>query len=217
MAKINLGILDGFIGKVGTVVGSFWKGKPVMRAYVRHTSSNVTQSQALVRTRLATIGNLSSLFQGAISIGLAEEARRRQMTEVDIFVKENWAKVQASAPGEATIDYTGLSIAKGGLNGVDFGSPQFDDPLEVAVDITPNLDAHKADANDKVYIFIYCPDMNSTLLPTPVSRSTSSVTIPVPNSWNGQKVYVWGFTLGNAVFNKGMVSNSIYIGSGNIS
>ena len=33
MGKVRMGILDGFKGKVGTVVGSFWKGKKVMRAY----------------------------------------------------------------------------------------------------------------------------------------------------------------------------------------
>ena len=36
MAKTENGILDGFIGKVGTVVGYKWNGKSVMRAYVRY-------------------------------------------------------------------------------------------------------------------------------------------------------------------------------------
>ncbi len=33
MGKLQMGILGGFIGKVGTVVGFNWKGKDVMRAY----------------------------------------------------------------------------------------------------------------------------------------------------------------------------------------
>ena len=217
MAKVNLGILDGFIGKVGTVVGAFWKGKPVMRAYVRHSSSSESRSQAIVRTRFGAIGSLSSVFLNAIRIGFGNEARRQKMTEVDVFVKQNWPQVQATAPDAVTIDYTGLSIAKGSLKGVDFGNPQFDNPLEVTVDITPNTEAIDADADDLVYLFVYCPDLVSSLLATPVTRSTATVTLSVPNTWNGQRVYLWGFTVGDASFNKGKVSNSAYIGSGTIS
>ena len=48
MAKMNWGILDGFFGKVGTVVGSFWKSIPVMRAYKRVVRNPKTESQQLV-------------------------------------------------------------------------------------------------------------------------------------------------------------------------
>ena len=217
MSKHDLGVMGKFYGKIGVVVGFTWKGLQVARAYISRVANPKTSGQQLVRTRFATAGHLASLFLPAISVGLKNLASTRKSTDVGEFVRLNWAKIQASAPGEATIDYTGLQLAKGGLGGVGFGSPQFDDPLEVAIDITSNLDAYKANASDKVYIFVYCPEMNAVLLPTPSARTTTSVTIPVPSSWNGQKVYCWGFTLGNAADNKGMVSNSVYIGSGNIS
>lgn len=217
MSKHDLGVMGKFYGKIGVVVGFTWKGLQVARAYISRVANPKTTAQQLVRTRFAAAGHLASMFLPAISVGLKNLAGSRKSTDVGEFVRLNWAKIQAATPGDYTIDYTGLVIAKGGLCGVDFGSPAFDDPLEVAIDITPNLDGYKANANDKVYIFVYCPDMESVLLPTPVSRSTNSVTIPVPNSWNGQKVYIWGFTLGNATDNKGLCSNSTYIGSGNIS
>ena len=34
MGKTKLGILDGFSGKVGPVVGMNWKGKQVLRSYI---------------------------------------------------------------------------------------------------------------------------------------------------------------------------------------
>ena len=45
MGKLQNGILDGFSGKVGTVVGSNWKGIPVMRARPR-LKKNRSFSQA---------------------------------------------------------------------------------------------------------------------------------------------------------------------------
>ena len=74
MGKVRMGILDGFYGKVGTVVGSFWKGKPVMRAYVRpkgtHTSS---EAQALVQTRFAAINSLFGNFPQVTVMGITGE------------------------------------------------------------------------------------------------------------------------------------------------
>ncbi len=123
MGKVRMGILDGFYGKVGTVVGSFWKGKPVMRAYVRpkgtHTSS---EAQALVQTRFGAINSLSGAFLSAIRIGLFEVARRKRTTEGNIFVHENWGCVHADTPGAATVDYTELVIAMGHLPEAQFGA-----------------------------------------------------------------------------------------------
>ena len=74
MAKVNWGILDGFIGKVGTVVGSFWKGKAVMRAYKRQVRDRNNEAQQIARIRFAAIGRLSGAFLSAIRVGFYEAA-----------------------------------------------------------------------------------------------------------------------------------------------
>ena len=45
MAKQQSGILGGYVGKVGTVVGYFWNGKPCMRAYKRQVRNPRTAAQ----------------------------------------------------------------------------------------------------------------------------------------------------------------------------
>ena len=44
MAKLAMGVLAGFSGKVGTVVGTIWKGTAPIRAYV----ANVTNQPAIL-------------------------------------------------------------------------------------------------------------------------------------------------------------------------
>lgn len=217
MGKIQIGILGGFRGKVGTVVGSFWKGKPVMRAYVYRPQSIGTNAQELVRTRFGACGKFAALLTSVLNRGLKTYANGKKITPDNAFVKLNWSAVTASTPGSATIDYSAVKIAKGPLTGVTFGEPGFDNPLEVTVDITPNTEAEDADATDKVYIVLYCPDLNAVLQAAPVTRATPSATLTVPATWNGQRVNIWGYTVGAAAKNKGKVSNSAYIGSGNIS
>lgn len=106
MATINRGILDGFFGKVGTVVGSFWKGTPVMRAYVRRIHDSKNNSQLLVRARFTAISDLASAFLSAIRLGLHNDASRSRTTEANVFVKKNWEEVAFDTKEE--IDKTSL-------------------------------------------------------------------------------------------------------------
>lgn len=218
MGKVQVGILDGFVGKVGTVVGSFWKGLPVMRAYKRSTRDANTTAQQLIRTRFAAITSLASAFLYAIRLGFKQVARSRKMTEGDIFVKKNWACVHADDPGAATVDYTELVVAEGSLPEVLFGNASFAEPLQVAVPMTDTTGVIGADAHDKVYLFVYSPEAGAGIISDGRNtRADESAAVNVPAYWNGHRVHVWGFAIGNGPDNKGIISDSRYLGSGTIS
>lgn len=217
MGKVQMGILDGFVGKVGTVVGAFWKGKPVMRAYKRQIADKNSQAQKLVRTRFAAIGSLVQQCLPAIQLGLKNTAKSRQMTEGDVFMNLNWERVQASGPGTVIIDYTTLQFAKGGLPEASFGTPSFAEPLEVNVTMTDTSDIIGADSHDIVHLFVYCPDANAGVMGESVTRSDETIKAMVPAYWNGMDVHVYGFAVGDGPNNKGQISNSHYLGTGTIS
>ena len=218
MGKVRMGILDGFYGKVGTVVGSFWKGKPVMRAYVRpkgtHTSS---EAQALIQTRFAAINSLSGAFLSALQLGFGLIARQRHVTEGNVFVTENWDCIHADTPGAATVDYTELVIAMGHLPEAQFGAASFADPLSVEVPMTDSSEVIGADPRDKVYLFVYSPEAGAGMLGDVKVRADESIACTVPAYWNGHRVHVWGFAVGAGPDNEGEISNSRYLGSGTIS
>ena len=218
MGKVQVGILDGFVGKVGTVVGSFWKGLPVMRAYKRTVRNANTESQQLVRTRFAAITSLASAFLYAIRMGLKQVARSKKMTEGDVFVQLNWDSVHADTPGAATVDYTELILAKGSLPEVIFGNASFAEPLQVAVPMTDTTGVIGTDAHDKVYLFVYSPEAGAGIISDGRNtRADESASVNVPAYWNGHRVHVWGFAIGNGTDNQGIISNSRYLGSGTIS
>lgn len=212
-----MGILDGFVGKVGTVIGSFWKGKPVMRAYKRQISDRDSEAQQLVRSRFGAIGNLAGTFHTAIALGFAGVAKRKKWTEGDVFINENWDCVHADTPGTTTFDYTEMVIAKGNLPEVQFGNASFADPLSVEVPMTDSSDVIGADAHDKVYLFVYSPEAGAGMLGDVKYRSDESIACTVPAYWNGHRVHVWGFAIGAGPDNMGVISNSRYLGSGTIS
>lgn len=218
MGKVQVGILDGFVGKVGTVVGSFWKGLPVMRAYKRVVKDANTNAQQLIRTRFTAITSLASAFLYAIRMGFKQVARSRKITEGDYFVKKNWECVHADTPGTTTIDYTELVLAQGNLPEVLFGNASFAEPLQVSVPMTDTTGVIGADAHDKVYLFVYSPEAGAGVISDGRNtRADESASVNVPAYWNGHRVHVWGFAIGNGTDNKGIVSDSRYLGSGTIS
>jgi len=60
MGKIKQGILGGFSGKVGTVVGGAWKGIDYMRSLATSVSNPKTSAQVRVRTNFTTITRIMS-------------------------------------------------------------------------------------------------------------------------------------------------------------
>ena len=217
MGKVQMGILDGFIGKVGTVVGGYWKGKAVMRAYKKTVHDANTEAQQLIRTRFAGIGALAGQFLTAIERGFRNVARSRQLTEGDVFVRLNWNRVHADTPGSVTIDYEDLVVAQGNLPEVQFGAATATNPLQVDVAINDDATIIGSDPADEAYIFVYSPQAKAGILSQPVLRVEEDAKIRVPSYWNGHRVHVYGFAIGGGTDNAGRISNSRYIGSVTIS
>lgn len=217
MGKVNCGILDGFMGKVGTVVGSFWKGIPVMRAYNRNKRDAQTELQLIQRMRFKALSQLASGFFDATVVGMRNVASSRKMTESNIFMMLNADKVTATSLDSLNVDYSGLAVAYGPLPQVGFAAPNFDTPQKVKVAFNANLEYRYASADDEVYVFAYCPDAGCGVMSEPVLRNDGTIEVTVPALWNGLKVHLWGFALGAKTNERaGQTSDSTYIGSGNI-
>lgn len=218
MALYKGGILGPVRNKVGSVVGRVWRtGKYVLAAMPASVKNPRTQAQQLIRARFSALGEMGGAFLSAIGTGLRGTYMARQSTAVGEFVRLNWGVVQATVADGVTIDYTGIRVAKGPLTNVAFGTAQFDTPQTVDVSFTTMEEIAGTSLDDKVYVFCYCPDAKAGIMADPVKRSARSVSVLVPAQWNGMKVHLWGFSVGDGLNNKGRISNSTYLGSGNIS
>ena len=89
MAKLEQGILGPFRGKVGTVVGYLWRGKPVVRAYRREINYPNTERQQAERDWFVGMVRFAATARQALLLGLREKAARDVMTEGNAFVRMN--------------------------------------------------------------------------------------------------------------------------------
>ncbi len=216
MSKNFKGYLGDQIGKLGTAVGRKWKSKMVYSAYQGKVKNPKTEEQQLVRARFALLGALAASFLDATEIGLKASAKRYDYTESDHFVKRNWDAVTATTPDDVAVDFGALTVSEGRLTGVYFKTPSFSEEAAVSVAFESNVDVGKASANDEVYLYVYQPDTDRGVLSQTTSRNAGSISVDVPARWSGMEVHVYGFVIGGAAENRGMSSDSEYIGHGTI-
>ena len=215
MGKIDQGILGGFSGKVGPVVGYIRKGYAGMRAYRRHRGPSTIEQQR-IQLRFLELTKLANPFAPAYRTGLYKTAKGKDVSDYNVFIEKNFAAVSATPGLTTTVDFSKMVLAEGKLPPVLFARPDLTTPQTVSATFQPMLEVEETTSQDQVYLFVYCPSLEMGVMSAPAERSTGHVSATVPAAWNGLEVHVWGFVMGNAPINMGMPSKSTYLGSGEI-
>lgn len=219
MAKVRKGILDGFIGKVGTVVGSFWKGKKVMRSYNEYPADPHSEKQQVVRAKFGLLGRLSGALLNTLQMGLGQFADKHVSTPTGSFVELNYGNVTGSTPEALTVAYDRLVLSTGHLTSVSFGAIDTDTALSVKVPITAgNMGAPHVSEQDRVYLVAYSPDWNQSMLSDGSAvRSDEAVSLTVPSVWQGMTVHVYGFVMAaDGADTPFLLSDTSYLGSAEV-
>jgi len=77
MAIIKNGILGGFSGKVGTVVGVTWRDIDVMRALARPRTRAVSPAEQLQRAKMATVSSFLQPMRDLLEVGFRDFAKKK--------------------------------------------------------------------------------------------------------------------------------------------
>lgn len=112
MGKIKQGILGGFANKVGTVVGSSWKGIAVMRSMPLSVANPKTTAQVSNRDKFAqVVKNGQQLLSSVVQPNFNPQAK--YMSGYNLFVKLNKDLLDN---GIATNYGANIIVAKGDLS-----------------------------------------------------------------------------------------------------
>lgn len=222
MSKNMKGVLGEQYGKVGPVVARKFRTDNVYSAYQKNVSNPRTEPQEIQRMKFKALSQLAHNFACGAIFGFRTAAKGTNKSPRNLFQKTNWPMIEANSLDSFRIDYTGMAVSKGGLDNVAFGVPNFDIPNTVKVTFVNNFVACQQTPNDRVYIFVYCPDAETGILSEGVKRNEANISVEVPALWNGLKVHVYGFCRneGQAVEEFGLAAGEAsptqYVGTGNI-
>jgi hypothetical protein len=205
MARFQTGVLGGFEGKVGTVVGGRWKGIDYMRHKGRKSNKPPTQSQLEQRARFALltsfIHKLSRLFMKSFK-------EVPEMTGINAALSYNYQHALTGVYPSFAIDFSKVLISQGILeNGIlPSANPTGNGVLTFGW--TDNTGIGLANADDKAVMVIYCPETKQALYKTGAGRNSGTDTLNAAN-FTGKTVETW-LTFASA--GEKEYSSSIYTG-----
>lgn len=156
MARLDKGLLGGYTGKLGTTVGSTWKGINVLRTYQPNVANPQTQKQTEHRTLFSEVTSIASVLLAPMVKPLWDR-NAKQMSGFNAFVKAN----MLSHIGLTKLDKTKFILSNGriGRQMVSASVTSSSVSLEWPSDTLPVFGSPE----DKLYVILFDNDMNIML------------------------------------------------------
>ena len=187
MSKIKQGILGGFSGKVGTVIGGSWKGIDYMRGIAASVSNPRTQPQLNQRARFATTIKFLQPLTPFLRIGFKNQAIKK--SAFNAAMAYNIQNAITGVYPAYEIDYANALLSEGSL-------PEALNPTAVSTvagEVKFTWEDNSLDTNamtdDKAMLVVYNPVKRQAV--TVVggnTRVSGSQVITLPSSFSGDEV-----------------------------
>ena len=155
MGKINQGILGGFSGKVGTVVGSTWKSISYMRALAVNVHDAKSEKQLCQRGKFRTVVNFTKTITPFLRVGFQEHEDGRSAVNAATSYLMLHA-VEGCADG-AVLNFDKVRVSQGSLTAAADASAEVA-ANKVTFSWTDNSGAGDAQAEDAAMVLAFNKD-----------------------------------------------------------
>ena len=184
MGKISQGILGGFSGKVGNVIGGNWKGIDYMRIQPASVANPRTEGQVDQRTKFYTVLQFLQPVKNFVKVGFKNYAIK--MTSFNSAMSYNLLNAVDGDYPEIEMDFENVLLSRGALAPALNPSAIFSAPGQVTFNWTNNSDESNANEYDKVMVAVYNPvKKEAVIITNGDQRSEGSQTIAIPDSYMG--------------------------------
>ncbi len=187
MGKINQGILGGFSGKVGNVIGGNWKGIDYMRVKPASVANPKTEGQMDQRSKFSNVLQFLQPMKDFVKVGYKNYAiKMTQFNSAMSYILKN--AVTGSYP-DFTIDYANALICRGSLAGVMNGAATSSVAGAVEFTWSDNSIGGNAQETDNVLILAYNKSKGEAIFVTDGAvRTAGTQTLTVPDDFSGDSV-----------------------------
>jgi Family of unknown function (DUF6266) len=189
MGTINKGILGGFSGKVGTVVGGSWKGIDYMRSKGNRRASAPTDKQRAQQAKFALVMHFLQPMTGLLSISFRDFAI--MMTGINNAFAYNIRNAVTGVYPSFAIDYSLALVSRGDLPNALAPAVTSGAGSLLTFSWTDNSGVGSAKATDLAILVAYCPALKQAIYTTAGdSRSALTAELNV-QSFSGKAVETW--------------------------
>jgi len=207
MGKIHEGILGGFQGKVGTVVGGKWRGINYMRSKGAPNRTRFSDAQIMQQAKFAFSTRFIQPLQALYKIGYRCQIKKK--TAINSAMSDIITESIMGQYPDFEIDYAYLRISKGSLRAANSAKVLLQSNQVIFTwDINDKMPDNVA--SNMVLLAAIGPDVFASLSLLDYRRDAGTGAIPMPAGPSGSVVHCYiGFASATSL----EVSNSIYAGS----
>lgn len=208
MGKIKTGILGGFQGKVGTVIGSTWRGESIMRALPKTAAKAPTESQRIQRLKFKAVSEFLNPLRSTLSTYFGNDTGVKSKYNMATSYHITNA-VEITEQGTEIL-YPRVLVAKGTLFGFQNLTTT---PSETVITLNweDNTVFGNAKAEDTVNVVCYIEEVNTFyVFESIANRDGLTASVTLPQNFLGYNVEVYAFLYDKVSKTS---SNSVYLGS----
>lgn len=206
MGTFSKGILGGFSGTVGTVIGGSWKGISYMRSKPERRSGVSTPAQLAQRAKFSVIVGFESTMTDLLETGFKDYAIK--MSGYNNAVSYNLKNAVMGVYPNYSIDYSMALVTRGSLPNASAPAASVTGS-NVYFTWTDNSGSGSAQSDDAAILVVYCAALKTTIYTlNGGTRSSASGNIDV-SVFSGKTVETW---LGFIAADGKNVANSFYTG-----
>lgn len=191
MATFNKGILGGFSGKVGNVVGGSWKGIDYMRSKPNKVNDPKTEAQLAQRKKFAIVNAFLKKIKPVIKAGFKDKINR--MTAFNSAMSYNLKNAVSGIYPNLQIDYPAVMVARGDLIPGQNATAESATANQVTISWTDNSGVGSAKADDLALLLVYNSDKDRAIyIPgNGPERQEESYALTLPDTYGGDTVEAW--------------------------
>lgn len=206
MGIIKKGILGGFSGKVGSVVGASWKGIDYIRSLPTTVNNPRTPAQVTQRNKFSAVVNFLSKISPLLKIGFRDYANRQ--TAFNAAMSYNLLNAVTEESGEFEMDYSKVLVTRGKLYRPKSGEVAFmNDEITVAWD---SDFSGNGSFTDSAIVLLYNTTKNEAVIENDKSeRNQGVVGLTFPEYWKGDTVENFVSFISE---DGKLISDSLYVG-----
>ncbi len=207
MGTIKKGILGGFSGKVGTVVGASWKGISYMRSLPQKVKNPRTDGQMSQRTKFAlTLGVLKPMT-ALLRTGWKLYANRQ--TPFNAAMSYTLANAITGAYPDYEIDPAKVLASRGALTTAANASVKSENG-NIVFTWDDNSGVNSAKQTDKALIAVLNPTKGEAITDTAgAERMEGTQTLALPADWTDDELHTY---LGFISEDGKEIASSVYLG-----
>ncbi|MDP1814575.1 MAG: DUF6266 family protein [Leadbetterella sp.] len=212
MATFAKGILGGYSGKVGNVIGTSWKGKDVVRSLPTIRKNRVfTQTQLDQQEKFGLMIQFTKTMSSLLSTTF--KAYGKGVSAINAAMSYNLQNAINSLVSPFNISYPLILVSRGVLPNTSQASATGIAGNKIQFNWANNAGIGKASDNDKVILVVHCPALNHTeYILGGKMRNELTQTMDLP-LFSGETVETWLAFISESGT---IVSNSMYTGFVNV-